>query len=261
MTTGTPRLGPCQYRFRDGSSISLHAGQPDQPIILYYGRDNMKAGDPLSRAILAGLHDLGWRIAEFDPAEQVMRRALDPGQVLAKLPVWRRRLRKILRLAGHPGVWLRFAWYSWDWKLRRGAGPASALLRCVKTSGLDPQVMLGFSAGARWSTMSAEALGLKALICLCYPFKHPDHGDEPARYRHLASLQTPCLILQGSKDTYGGAEAAGRYALSEAVRFCFVEADHDMRLSENEQRAAVAAAVDFLRAQGLPGGPNYRDVA
>jgi predicted alpha/beta-hydrolase family hydrolase len=124
-----------------------------------------------------------------------------------------------------------------------------------------PDIILGYSAGARFGAAIAEDLGVKAVICLGYPFHHPAHGDEPDRYAHLATLRTPCLILQGRCDPYGGAEDLARFQFSPAVAVQFVDADHELSLDNMHQRMAIDAVLEFLRANGIndPSVPDERE--
>lgn len=240
----------CRYTFcaDDGATICLDSGNPDQPVVLYYGRDNAAADASFANAILAALRDRGWRVAEYDTADRVIGRILDPHQRLARCSTWRRRALKIVLLIQKPKLWRH---YLCQQMLGKEYHTRRSMIRCVKTSGICPDVVLGYSAGARFSAATADGLKLKGLVCLGYPFRYPKHHDEPSRYRHLATLRTPCLILQGQKDEYGGRADISRYPLSNAIEIRFWDTDHNFKLGERDRNDAIAVVMDFLRAHGI----------
>ncbi len=93
----------------------------------------------------------------------------------------------------------------------------------------EPVVLLGRSSGARIATLCADELGVSGVICLGYPFRHPDMGDEPERYMHLRNIKTPTLIVQGTRDVYGG---FGEYDLSSKIHTLYINTDHDFDLND-----------------------------
>lgn len=106
-------------------------------------------------------------------------------------------------------------------------------------------IALGRSSGGRIASLAAgEGASLTAMVALGYPFRAPGSDEDPARTRHLASLQVPFLILQGEADDYGTrALATERYPLSPAVRIEAIEADHDLDLSQEQWDVIVARIV------------------
>ena len=114
-------------------------------------------------------------------------------------------------------------------------------------------VIGGKSMGGRMASLIADELGVAGLICLGYPF-HPPGKPERQRTAHLASLHTPSLFLQGTRDTLGNkAEVAG-YALSPAITLGWLEdGDHSFKPRKRSGRtetqnllAAVTMAHRFL---------------
>lgn len=101
-----------------------------------------------------------------------------------------------------------------------------------KTGNTSRVIILSRSSGGRVASSIADELNLKCIICLGYPFKHPDRKDEPERYRHLAEMRTPMLIFQGVRDVYGGMEIQERYAFSRNVELCFVDTDHEFGIND-----------------------------
>ncbi len=93
-------------------------------------------------------------------------------------------------------------------------------------------VVLARSAGSLVISRLANQLAVDDIICLGYPFKHPDEIDESFRIAHLAELEKPMLIFQGLRDPYGGREVVENYALSPQIKVAFVDVDHDFNLNQ-----------------------------
>ena len=93
-----------------------------------------------------------------------------------------------------------------------------------------PRVVIGGkSMGGRVASMVADELGVAGLLCLGYPF-HPPGRPEQLRTRHLEGLRTPALIVQGTRDPFGGREEVAGYRLSPAIRVLWLEdGDHDLK--------------------------------
>lgn len=121
----------------------------------------------------------------------------------------------------------------------------------------------GHSLGGRVASLLAdelaEALAVRACLCLGFPFHHP-RTPERWRSRHLATQRTPTLILQGERDPFGRPEAVRGCPLSPAVRLAWLPAgDHSLRpsrssgLSEGDNwRSAGEQADRFLRGLAAP---------
>ena len=87
----------------------------------------------------------------------------------------------------------------------------------------------GKSMGGRIASMVADEAGVRALVCLGYPF-HPPGKPERLRTEHLPALRTPTLIVQGTRDALGSKQDVARYDLSSAIRVVWVEGgDHSLR--------------------------------
>lgn len=112
----------------------------------------------------------------------------------------------------------------------------------------------GKSLGGRIASMVADEAQVLALVCLGYPF-HPPGKVPGARLKHLKSLRTPALIVQGTRDSFGGRGEVENYELSRQIRIAWIEdGDHSfkprVRSGRTEQQnlaAAVDAVRDFLR--------------
>jgi predicted alpha/beta-hydrolase family hydrolase len=95
---------------------------------------------------------------------------------------------------------------------------------------------------------------VRGCLCLGYSF-HPPGKPLQLRTEHFAALQTPTLILQGERDSFGRREEVETYRLSPEVQLRWIPTgDHSFkptrssRLREEENRAtAVALGDGFLR--------------
>lgn len=99
----------------------------------------------------------------------------------------------------------------------------------VAALGAPRLVIGGKSMGGRVASMVADELGVAGLVCLGYPF-HPPGRPEQLRTRHLETLRTPALIVQGTRDPFGTREEVEGYALSPAISLLWLEdGDHDLK--------------------------------
>ncbi|MBI2765647.1 MAG: dienelactone hydrolase family protein [Chloroflexi bacterium] len=111
----------------------------------------------------------------------------------------------------------------------------------------------GKSMGGRMASMVADELGVRALVCLGYPFHAPGRPDKP-RIAHLAGMETPALIVQGTRDPFGAREEVEGYGLSATIRVHWLEdGDHDFkprassgRTQRQNRDEAIAAVLEFL---------------
>ena len=70
---------------------------------------------------------------------------------------------------------------------------------------------------------------LAGLLCLGYPF-HPIGKPDQLRTAHLADMQTPTLIVQGTRDAFGTREEVATYKLSNSIEILWLEdGDHDLK--------------------------------
>jgi predicted alpha/beta-hydrolase family hydrolase len=106
----------------------------------------------------------------------------------------------------------------------------------------------GKSMGGRMASLLADELQVDGLICLGYPF-HPPGKPERLRTQHLIELQTPTLICQGERDSFGRQDEVSGYSLSPRILFHWLsDGDHSFKprkssglsLEQNLQSAAKA---------------------
>ncbi|MCV3736672.1 alpha/beta hydrolase [Rhizobium sp. TRM96647] len=119
-------------------------------------------------------------------------------------------------------------------------------VRALGASG--PLVIGGKSMGGRVASMIADDLhaagAVEGLLCLGYPF-HPPGKPDSLRTAHLAGLQTPALICQGTRDEFGTRAEVETYPLSERIRLLWLEdGDHDLK---PRKKLSGFSAADHLR--------------
>ena len=106
----------------------------------------------------------------------------------------------------------------------------------------------GKSMGGRVASMIADAMRaegkIAGLLCLGYPF-HPPEKPQQLRTAHLAGLQTPTLIVQGTRDPFGTPEEVATYKLSKAIELLWLEdGDHDLK---PRKKLSGFTAADHLK--------------
>ncbi len=120
----------------------------------------------------------------------------------------------------------------------------------------DPQAMVigGKSLGGRIASLMADGAGVRGLVCLGYPFQAPGRPADADRIRHLAAIETPTLILQGTRDPFGTAEQVPAFDLSPAIGVHWLEdGDHGFKPRKSSGRTerqnwddGIAAIAGFL---------------
>lgn len=128
-------------------------------------------------------------------------------------------------------------------------------LQAVARLGASGRLVIGGkSMGGRVASMIADELHaertIAGLLCLGYPFHPPGKLDKP-RTAHLATLKTPALICQGTRDEFGTREEVAGYALSDKIDILWLEdGDHDLKprkkisgFSAADHLATMAAKV------------------
>lgn len=80
----------------------------------------------------------------------------------------------------------------------------------------------GKSMGGRVASMIADENDVNGLICMGYPF-HPPGKPDNLRTEHLQHLETPALILQGTRDPFGKPEEVAGYNLSANIKVEWLE--------------------------------------
>ena len=114
--------------------------------------------------------------------------------------------------------------------------------------GPGKRIIGGKSMGGRVASLAADALhaegAVAGLLCLGYPF-HPPARPEQLRTAHLATLRTPALIVQGTRDPFGTREEVAGYAFSDAIEILWLaDGDHDLK---PRKRTSGFTAAEHLR--------------
>jgi uncharacterized protein len=113
----------------------------------------------------------------------------------------------------------------------------------------------GRSAGARVACRTAEALGVRGIVCLAFPLHLPGR-PEKSRAAELLTAVAPRLVLQGTSDSFGTPDEI-RAAMGAAPGIRIVElpgVDHGFRLvrgasiTDAELRDRVVAEVSAFVA-------------
>jgi predicted alpha/beta-hydrolase family hydrolase len=161
-----------------------------------------------------------------------------------------------LATAGLRVARFEFAYMAGRREGRRAAPPRAETLRGEYRAAVEAiaapgkLVIGGKSMGGRVASLIADELRPAGLLCIGYPF-HPPGRPAELRTAHLATLATPTLICQGTRDPFGSREEVAEYALSPAIEIAwFEDGDHDLRprktvtgLTAAAHRQAMAARV------------------
>ncbi len=153
---------------------------------------------------------------------------------------------------------------------RRPGGPRCApdpgpvlkqswLAAIARLGGAELLVIGGKSLGGRIASMVADEAGVRGLVCLGYPF-HPPGKPERLRTKHLETLRTPALIVQGTRDALGSREDVAGYSLSTSIRIAWIEdGDHSFKPRKSSGRTeaqnlsqAIVRVQEFLSSIVLP---------
>jgi len=182
---------------------------------------------PFMAAIAGGLAASGWRVVRFEFPYMARMRETGRRQGPDRMPVLQETFRQQVQL-------------------EKATGPERTLF------------IGGKSMGGRVASLLVDALansdGVRGCLCLGYPF-HPPGKPLNLRTEHLGSLQTPTLILQGERDSFGKRVEVESYALSPQLQLRWIaNGDHSFKptkssgLSEAGNWATAVTMGDrFLR--------------
>ena len=142
---------------------------------------------------------------------------------------------------------------------KRPPDRSDKLLACFRDAiaalgGPENMVIGGKSMGGRMASLLAEEIGARGLICLGYPF-HPPGKPEAMRTAHLLTMTMPALIVQGTRDTFGGREEVQALALPRNIHIHWIaDGDHSFKPRKSSGRReaqaldeAVMAVAGYLR--------------
>jgi uncharacterized protein len=99
--------------------------------------------------------------------------------------------------------------------------------------------------------MVADEAQVRGLVCLGYPFHPPGRAAPSSRLKHLKSMRTPALIVQGARDSFGSRAEVESYELSRQIRIDWIEdGDHSFRpraRSGRTEEQNLAVAINAVR--------------
>lgn len=100
----------------------------------------------------------------------------------------------------------------------------------------DRLIIGGKSMGGRIASMMADEHHIGGLVCLGYPF-HPAGKPDRLRIEHLKSIETPTLVLQGTRDALGNQQEVATYGLSRRIHIHWLpDGDHSFRPRKSSGR-------------------------
>jgi predicted alpha/beta-hydrolase family hydrolase len=192
---------------------------PELPTIVLAHGAGAPMDSPYMNTMAAGLSSRGFRVVRFEFPYMHSRRE---GQ----------------RKPPNPEPVLRKAWHQVIGELGGGAN----------------LVIGGKSLGGRIASYVADEARVKGLVCLGYPF-HPPGDKSRLRTAHLATLKTPALIVQGTRDDFGTPTEVAGYDLAPTIRLVWMEdGDHSFKPRKASGRTearnleeAVEAVAEFVR--------------
>jgi hypothetical protein len=221
-------------------------------IIFLIGRDNWQKDDALNHNLTSYLQQSGFEIRWEDPAGNLLYKKNKIEHKIKGLPsfIKKMNLRLIQVFYG------LFHWSYFSYLSDRKSLSVDLRIRKLRKSisKLDTHkdiIILSRSAGGRYASCIADEYNIAHIICLSYPFKHPNEGVEPNRFIHLKHLKTPMLIIQGEQDEYGGIEVKDTYSFSPAIELFFVNTNHDFTLSKLDWDRVISKIDEILLAPKL----------
>jgi len=209
-------------------------------IFFLIGRDNWQRDDALNRFLLEKLKQYNQKIVWEDPAGHLIYKLRRPESNFKRLPrtICKLNLR-IVQISYGLMHWSYFSYLAQrrDTSIKARAEQLKKSL--LKLTQKQEVIIIARSAGGRFASLVADELNIKHIICLGYPFKHPDKEAEPDRYEHLATLKTPMLIVQGDQDEYGGIKIRDKYTFSPGIDLLFVAGNHDFKISSTDWKRVL----------------------
>ena len=252
-----------QFKYLELKGVTIaHLGSlKSDKVLLFIGRSNTQKNSAplqelLNKLILDGYllvwpKDRSHSISEL-LAEKSIRAVSYLNRILGSnerpIKVWVRRFLKGLILILHPSKCSYFVnWLS----ASQVEGQTPIIRRAIQAIGDSKSIfIMSHSAGGITASTLADMPNLQGIICFGYPFKHPDKGAESYRTKYLKDIQKPFLIIQGTKDEYGGKDVQNHYDLSPCIKLEFVDATHEYEnLSAGDWAKVTHKIKDLLQAK------------
>lgn len=206
-----------------------------QKKIFLVGRDNWQNDDSLNHILLNYLQKNNHEIIWEDPAGNIIYKFRKIENRIKWLPNYVRKINlRLLQFGYSLFHWSYFTYLSQRQNISIEIRSKKLRKSILEMGNTDNLIILSRSSGGRISSLIADDLNIKHIICLSYPFKHPKMDNEPDRYLHLKNLKTPMLIIQGEKDEYGGIDIKEKYEFSPNIELSFVDTNHNFSLNNND---------------------------
>jgi hypothetical protein len=215
--------------------------------LLLVGRDDWQKDEVLNQKLLTRLRKVPIDTHWEDPAGAAIYRLRQFEYKIKGLPKCVKKLN--LRLTQLCYALVHPSYFIYLFRRRKQAIDirCAYLERRIRELGIaDCVTILSRSSGGRVSSLIADKMALRQIICLGYPFKHPEKPDEPERYLHLATINTPMLIIQGAQDEYGGLDVPERYMLSPRVELSFFDTDHNFNIDDQKADSIVGQIIRIV---------------
>jgi uncharacterized protein len=158
---------------------------------------------------------------------------------------------------------------AWTIALAHGAGaPMDSPFMNVMAEGFAKRGLQvarfgGKSMGGRIASLIADEANVAGLVCLGYPF-HPVGKPDQLRVKHLLTIKTPTLIVQGERDSFGSRDEVAAYNLPEGIRIHWLpDGDHSFKprkksgVTEDQNREAAIGEIGAFLDQ-LPAAKPQR---
>lgn len=107
-------------------------------------------------------------------------------------------------------------------------------------------VLIGHSAGGIAAARASDHSKITGIVCIGYPFRHPDRPPEPYRTKVLTKVSKPMLIVQGSRDEYGSDPALFGPFLPPDCQVLTVPCGHDYNDLSDADLDKVLASLRFM---------------
>jgi predicted alpha/beta-hydrolase family hydrolase len=118
----------------------------------------------------------------------------------------------------------------------------------------------GKSMGGRMASMICDEVKADGLVCLGYPFWPPGKNRDDTRIAHLRTLGTRALIVQGTRDPFGGRGEVERLRIKPQLHL-LEDGDHDFKPRKSSGRThaqnlaeAIDVVASFIGAKSKGGG-------
>ena len=240
-----------------GANAAYLGSLASDKVLLFIGRSNTQKNSAplqelLNRMILDGYlliwpksrnQSIGELLTEKNSwALGWLNKILGPNE--RPIKIWIRRLLKGLILAFHPTKWSYFI--NWLSTIQIDDQALINKLAIQAIGGNKSIIIMSHSAGGITASSLTDEPNICGIICFGYPFKHPDKDEESYRTKFLKDIQKPFLVIQGTKDEYGGIDIQNRYELSPYIEFEFVEATHEYENLSTKDWARVTHRIEEL---------------